>query len=165
MSVTVWQTMALRSAKNAGFDVPKEAIDEAVRYIKRCYHPRTGGFSYMPGTPPGFARTAAGVCVLYLTGQHKSKEIPGAVKYLKENFDARQHYWYGHYYASHAMHQVGGKDWKEWYEKMIDKFLPIQKPDGSWSGKDHSSPGPVYDTSIAVMALSVPMNYLPIYQR
>ncbi|RYD67097.1 MAG: hypothetical protein EOP84_30765, partial [Verrucomicrobiaceae bacterium] len=34
MSVTVWQTMALRAAKNAGMDVPRESIEEAVRYIK-----------------------------------------------------------------------------------------------------------------------------------
>ena len=30
---------------------------------------------------------------------------------------------------------------------------------------DGSSAGPVYATSIAVIALSVPMTYLPIYQR
>jgi hypothetical protein len=141
-------------------------MKKAIDYIKSCYDPGSGGFTYQPrNRQPGFARTAAGVCVLYLTGEHKSKEIPGAIKYLKNNFNSNQHYWYGHYYASHAMHQVGGKDWKDWYAKMVDTFLPLQKPDGSWSGKDHNSPGPVYDTSIAVMALSVPMNYLPIYQR
>ena len=43
MSVTVWQTMALRAAKNAGMDVPREAIDEAVSYIKRCYEPEKSG--------------------------------------------------------------------------------------------------------------------------
>jgi len=48
---------------------------------------------------------------------------------------------------------------------MVKEFLPLQRNDGSWSGKDRNSPGPVYDTSIAVIALSVPMNYLPIYQK
>jgi hypothetical protein len=63
------------------------------------------------------------------------------------------------------MHQVGGKDWKDWYERMDSTFLPMQKPYGSWGGIDRSSAGPVYQTSIAVIALSVPMNYLPIYQK
>jgi hypothetical protein len=39
MSVTVWQTMALRAAHNAGIKVPGEAIENAVAYIKRCYDP------------------------------------------------------------------------------------------------------------------------------
>ena len=103
--------------------------------------------------------------MLQLTGEYKSSEIPRALDFLKDHFDSREHYWYGHYYASHAMHQVGGKEWKEWYEKMVTTFLDIQHSDGCWSGKDRNSPGPVYDTSIAVISLSVPMNYLPIYQR
>ena len=51
------------------------------------------------------------------------------------------------------------------YERMVTTFLPTQSSDGSWPGYDRSSPGPVYQTAIAVIALSVPMNYLPIYQR
>ena len=38
LSITVWQLMALRSAKNAGLAVPKRAIDEAVLYLKRSYY-------------------------------------------------------------------------------------------------------------------------------
>src|SRR5205814_1427099 len=37
LSITVWQLMALRAAKNAGMDVPKQAIDDAVGYLKRSY--------------------------------------------------------------------------------------------------------------------------------
>ncbi|MFO0843876.1 MAG: prenyltransferase/squalene oxidase repeat-containing protein [Gemmataceae bacterium] len=166
VSVTIMQVMALRAAKNAGLHVKDETMRDAIDYIKRCYDDRSGGFCYMPGMRPGFARTAAGVCVLQLTGEYKASEIPRAVDYLKDNFDAREHYWYGHYYASHAMHQVGGREWKAWYERMLESFLPMQSADGSWSGyEQRGSPGPVYQTAIAVIALSVPMNYLPIYQR
>jgi squalene cyclase len=165
ISVTIMQVMALRAAKNAGIHVKDETMKRAIAYIKRCYDVRSGAFCYMPGTRPGFARTAAGVCVLQLTGEYKAKEIPRALDYLKDNFDAREHFWYGHYYASHAMHQVGGKDWKDWYKKMVDTFLPLQRNDGNWYGGDRSSPGPIYETAIAVIALSVPMNYLPIFQR
>jgi squalene cyclase len=165
ISVTIMQVMALRAAKNAGMHVKDETLKRAIGYIKRCYDVRSGGFSYMPGTGPGFARTAAGVCVLQLTGEYKAREIPKAVEYLKDNFDSRQHYWYGHYYASHAMHQVGGKEWKEWYDRLVTTFLGSQSDDGSWSSFDRGSAGPVYQTSIAVIALSVPMNYLPIFQR
>jgi len=102
---------------------------------------------------------------LFLTGQHQADEIKEAVRYLKAHFDARQHYWYGHYYAARAMHQVGGKEWKDWYAKLEKTFLPMQSADGSWSRVERGSPGAVYQRSIAVIALSVPMNYLPIFQR
>lgn len=165
ISVTIMQVMALRAAKNAGIHVKDEVIRNAVTYIKKCHDPRSGGFCYQPGSGPGFARTAAGVCMLYLLGEHKSKEIPRAVQYLKDNFNSRSHFWYGHYYASHAMHQVGGKDWKDWYAKLLTEVLPKQRADASWETGDSHGSGPVYQTSIAVIALSVPMNYLPIYQR
>jgi hypothetical protein len=165
ISVTIMQVMALRAARNAGLHFNDATLDRAIAYIKRCYNPRTGGFSYQPGSSPGFARTAAGVCVLQLTGKYQADEIPRAVQYLKDNFDSREHYWYGHYYASHAMHQIGGKEWRAWYERMLNAFLPLQQSDGSWGNRDSSSAGPVYQTAIAVIALSVPMNYLPIFQR
>jgi hypothetical protein len=165
ISVTIMQVMALRAAKTSGVHVKNETMKKAIAYIKRCYEPRSGGFSYMPGQGAGFARTAAGVCVLQLTGEYKAKEIPKSVEYLKDQFDAREHFWYGHYYAAHAMHQVGGKDWAEWYARLVKMLLPMQKGDGSWSGRENNSPGPVYQTAIAIIALSVPMNYLPIFQR
>src|SRR5262249_43377999 len=110
ISVTIMQVMALRAAKNSRLHVQDQTMNES---INKCYDVRSGGFPSMPGQRPGFARTAAGVCVLQLTGAYKAKEIPKAVEYLKDNFDAREHYWYGHYYAAHAMHQVGGKEWKD----------------------------------------------------
>ena len=39
LSIIGWQLMALRSAKNAGFDVPVEAIDAAVECVRRHYRP------------------------------------------------------------------------------------------------------------------------------
>src|SRR5437660_1678683 len=48
MSVTGWQLMALRAAKNLGCDVPAENIDRAVEYIKRSQDKNGGGFAYFP---------------------------------------------------------------------------------------------------------------------
>lgn len=167
ISVTIMQVMALRAAKNSGLHVPDTTLAKAVDYIERCYEPSTGGFRYMPRSGgPGFARTAAGACVLQLTGRYTAKQIPKAIEYLKNNFDSRQHYWYGHYYAAHAMHQVGGKDWEAWYSRLRATLLPLQSPDGSWIkplGADGA--GPIYQTAIGVIVLSVPGNYLPIFQR
>jgi hypothetical protein len=178
VSVTIMQVMALRAAKNAGLLVPDETLQRAIAYIKRCYVPDAGGFNYQPGSRgPAFARTAAGLCVLFLTskdkitsvpiGKDKSIELPRVVRFLNATFSrGGQHFWYGHYYAAHAMHQVGRDDpkvWDEWYARLQKTLLPLQSPDGSWQ-RPHEV-GPVYSTSIAVIVLSVPAHYLPIFQR
>ena len=36
VSVTICQVMALRSARNAGIRIPKQVIDNAVRYVREC---------------------------------------------------------------------------------------------------------------------------------
>jgi len=166
ISVTIMEVMALRAAKNAGHHVPDNTLKKAIAYINSCYNRNSGGFSYQPGGGgPGFARTAAGTCVLFLTGEYSAKEIPDAVKYLQNHFNSPQHFYYGHYYAAHAMYQVGGKDWENWYGRLVKFFLPQQQPDGSWSQTRYGEIGPVYQTSIACIVLSVPAHYLPIFQR
>jgi hypothetical protein len=168
ISVTIMQVMALRAARNAGLHVPDKTMNNALRYIKSCYRAETGGFTYMPRSgQPGFARTAAGLCVLFLTGEYNAKEIPKGVEYLKIHFNSQQHFYYGHYYAAHAMHQVGGKEWEDWYGRLVQYFVTSgsQHADGSWSTTNRREVGPVYQTSIAIIVLSVPAHYLPIFQR
>jgi squalene cyclase len=166
ISVTIMQVMALRGAKDSGLHVPDETMKRAVAYINRCRDPRSGGYRYQPyASGPGFARTAAGVCVLQLSGDYEAKEIAQAVEYLERTGDDYQHYWYGHYYAAHAFHQVGGKKWEDYYRRMRERLLATQRTSGEWSERMEAHVGPVYQTAIAVLILSVPANYLPIYQR
>ena len=44
LSITGWELMFLRSARNAGFDVPKQPIDDAVAYVRRCFAAEHGTF-------------------------------------------------------------------------------------------------------------------------
>lgn len=183
ISVTIMQVMALRSAYNAGLEVKKEVIEKAIKYIETCYNAPTGGFTYQAGNnAPGFARTAAGICVLYLTGRAqeylsnpnnnpKRIDLGKSVSYLKKKSGYQAHYWYGVYYGAHAMYQYGqekGKEheWEDWYKGLIKELLPKQiktgNEEGHWQGHDV---GPVYGTAISVIVLSVPTHYLPIFQR
>jgi hypothetical protein len=198
ISVTIMMVMALRGAKDSGLDVPTETMDNALEYIQKCYDSRSGGYRYQPGGgPAGYARTAAGVCVLQLTGVidnfpdrikaekndekrarlekllescKKSMGVGGkadenAPKYLDVIGDDRSHYWYGHYYAAHAMHQQGGKAWEEYYARMKKTLLALQDANGKIKDNRESGVGAAYQTAIAVLILSVPTDYLPIYQR
>jgi hypothetical protein len=169
ISVTIMQVMALRGAKDAGIHVPDKVMDDAIKYVNKCFDHRTGGYRYQPySAGAGYARTAAGVCVLQLCGRYDADEIKKAVDYMERTADDRAHYWYGHYYACHAMNQVGGKAWEEYYKRMRDRLLApgYQKNDGQWYDPSREAAyGPAYQTSIAVLILSVPTHYLPIYQK
>lgn len=166
ISVTIMQVMALRGAKDSGLHVPDETLKRALRYIDKCHDTRSGGYKYMPYSGgAGYARTAAGVCVLQLCGDYENRQIEAAVRYLEKEADDRQHYWYGHYYAAHAMHQIGGKKWEDYYDRLKAKLLATQRPAGEWLERMESHNGSAYQTAIAVLILSVPADYLPIYQR
>jgi hypothetical protein len=169
ISVTIMQVMALRGAKDAGIHVPDKVMDDALKYVNRCYDKQSGGYRYLPQSAgAGYARTAAGVCVLQLCGKYDADEIKSAVRYMEKMGDDRAHYWYGHYYAAHALNQVGGKVWEDYYKRMRDTLLApgYQKPSGEWHNQRlEAAYGPAYQTAIAVLILSVPTHYLPIYQK
>lgn len=167
ISVTIMQVMALRGAKDSGLHVPDRTINEAVKYINRCFDRRAGGYKYQPySAGAGYARTAAGVCVLHLSGEYDAEDIKKAVAYLESMREDRQHFWYGHYYAAHALNQIGGEVWEAYYERMKRYLLTTQKADGQWyDAKYEGNYGPIYHTSIGVLILSVPTHYLPIYQK
>jgi hypothetical protein len=169
ISVTIMQLMALRGAKDAGMQVPDKTMNDSIKYINRCRDTRSGGYKYQPySAGAGYARTAAGICALQLCGQYDADDIKKGVEYLERVVDDPGHYWYGHYYAAHALHQIGGEVWEKYYKRMRDRLLipGYQQPTGEWYDRSREAAyGPAYQTAIAVLILSVPTHYLPIYQK
>lgn len=176
MSVTVWQTMALRAAKNAGMDVPKGAIDEAVGFIKRCYQPdaekrgdvRMGGFGYQ-SKGREMSTTAEGLLALQVCGDYDSEEVVGAAdRLMSEGLgDQQKWFYYLTYYFAQSMYQRGGKYAEDGRRMVADALLPLQGEDGAWEGRgaEERDGGKLYATSLAVLSLTVKNHYLPIYQR
>ena len=169
ISLTGWQLMALRSARNNGASVPVEAIERAVKFVLRC-HAGDGGFSYQPGGPPGLARTGVALLCLELCGRHREKVCVEAGKYVLKsppsNFGVTFFY-YALYYCSQGMFQLGGTHWEQYAQQMYPVMLKFQRPDGSWpQGSGHEAKaGKCYSTAMSVLAMSVSHRQLPIYQR
>jgi hypothetical protein len=168
ISVTICQIMALRSARNAGFSVPKSVVDKCIKYVKNCQE-FDGGFRYMAqGGGAAFARTAAGVVALYSAGVYTGPAIDKGLKYLMNCKPGRQfarhemHYFYGHYYAAQAMWTAGGRHWDEWYPAIREDLLSNRlRHDGSWFDQICTH----YGTAMACIILQIPNNYLPILQK
>ncbi len=169
LSVTGWQLLALRAAKNVGCDVPAENIDRAVRYVKNCSVRGRRGFAYQPGGAPTLTRTGTGILALEVCGKHHTAEaLRGADVLLQKPLQFKDHYfYYGVYYCSVGMFKVDGKHWDETKKHLNGVLLCNQHADGSWPvphGGEKSA-GQIYCTSMAVLALAVEYQYLPIYQR
>lgn len=180
LSVSVWQLMALRSAKNDGLQVPGSAITDAVEYLKRSYaspldanglpDQKASGFCYEPHqNHPTFTMTAAGLLAMQVCGEYESPLVAGASDWLlahppkwNERFCC-----YGTYYYAQGMYQRGGEHSKTAEQLVQEMLLEKQSGNGSWIAEngEERNHGAVYSTSMAVLSLSVKYHYLPIYQK
>jgi len=186
ISLTGWQLMALRSARNNGAQVPKKAIEDAVGFVLRCRaekwtnpktkksitpKPGTGvGFAYQPGGAPGLARTSVALLCLELCGRHRCKEAVAAGDWVLRHRPTQfgsGYFYYALYYASQGMFQLGGRHWEQFAPHMYEMMLKFQAKDGSWpqgSGGEAAA-GKCYSTAMGVLAMAVSYRQLPIYQR
>jgi Prenyltransferase and squalene oxidase repeat len=168
ISVTVCQINALRAARNAGLFVPRETVENCIRYCRQSQNP-DGGFRYMlQGGASAFPRSAAGVVALYSAAVYDTKEIDAGIAYLRQYMpeiklgSRYSHYFYGHYYAVQAMWIRGGEDWSAWFPAIRDELVRRQSPSaGFWTDSICNE----YGTAMALIILQIPNNFLPIFQR
>jgi len=178
LSVTTWQLMFLRSARNAEFEVPKESIDEALAYVRGAYVRSSGTFNYCqvpPGTRSGRAIVGSGILSLSLAGDHQSEMARAGGEWLLRHrferygeasfYDERFHY--SGYYCSQAMFQLGGENWRQFFPDFQRLLVEHQLSDGSWPREQPQDGqfGQSYSTALAVLSLTPPYQLLPIYQR
>ena len=158
------QMVALRAAANAGIEVPEETIRRGVAFYKSCFCPG-GGFGYTGPSGPNGPRSGIGLLVLSLSGEYRSAEAKATADFLLSiGGSDTSYFYYGCYYGSQAMFQAGGKYWRHWNETITPALIGMQSPDGSWSG-DNSSGGVTAGTAMALLAIEINYNLLPIYQR
>ena len=169
LSVTAWQLLALRAAKDIGCDIPSQNIDRAIAYIKRLRVQRGGGFGYMAGHGATVTRSGCGIVALEVCGEHRTPETMAAARLiLSRPLTQQEHYFfYGAYYCTVGMYKVGGDEWQTARPILYDTILSLQHPAGYWRPIHGSEKGAgnVYATSMAILALAIEYGYLPIYQR
>ena len=176
LSISSWQLMFLRSARNAGFDIPSDRIDAAVGYVQRCFKPRFGSFTYGVQHPqlPSRAMAGAGIVALSLSGLHETDMARSAANWiLAQSFDKyrggtshQDQFHYGVYHCSLAMFQMGGHFWERFYPRVVRVLVGNQSSQGHWQPElTLEAYDNVYTTALVVNALCVPYQLIPIYQR
>ena len=168
LSVTAWQLLALRAAKDIGCDIPSRNIDRAIAYIKRL-RVQEGGFGYMASSGPTVTRSGCGIVALEVCGDHRGPETMAAAKLILSRplNDDSHYFYYGAYYCTVGMYKVGGDEWKMARKQLYETVLKRQHAGGHWDparGSEQGA-GAVYATSLALLALGIEYGYLPIYQR
>ena len=182
LSITGWYIMFYRSARNADFEVPKEEVDEAARFVRKCFVEETGAFVYGISNQGdlrfGRGMTGAGLLCLLQTGHYDDRITHAAGNWLlnhpidiyNKGSGSHDRFHYGTYYCSQAMFMLGGDYWAKFYPTLANTLLDNQTPAGHWQqetkgGQVDSRFGVAYTTSLAILSLTPPYQLLPIYQR
>lgn len=172
-SIVGWQLMALRSGQMAYLRVPDEVFHKANRFLDRVQtDSRRGLFAYMPGHPATPAMTAEGLLSRQYSGWRPSDpRLQAGLDWLLERHPPRRdwpniYYWY---YATQAMHHVGGERWQKWNSMLPAILVDLQETEGheagSWTPRVELDPigGRLYMTALAVCTLEVYYRHLPLY--
>ena len=168
-SVTITQIQGLRACRNVGIKVNAKTIKRATEYVLNSQN-EDGSINYSVGRSARGGRpalTAAGLEVLHAAGKYGSKAAQKALGNLQRLLDGNANLGFGHgvyfrFYAAQGIFISGEDVFRKYWPKLRPRILAGQNPDGSWAG-DHI--GEIYGTAMSAIALQLPYQYLPIYQR
>ena len=78
---------------------------------------------------------------------------------------------YFNYYASQALHHMGGSGWQRWNTRMREHLVKSQATSGhergSWYFQEawSNNGGRLYTTALSILTLEVYYRYMPMYQE
>ena len=170
-SVMAWTLQALKACKHTGIEFRNmtKAARDGLDAFEGNQH-ASGAIGYTGPTPKGDGTTlsAAGALCFQLWGKEAHSVPRKACKLINKNikFDwkGKDTDLYGHYYASQAMINYGGKFWQEYNELFRDNTLAAQNKDGSWPLPGYTGHGlnnVHYVTCLATLMLEVYYRFLP----
>lgn len=156
--------VGLLAARNAGIEVPDEAIDKAIKYFVQA----TGdnGIVGYSGGMEGFGESTARssiACLVYSIAKRKDlRQYESVKKYLSGNSTENSPYAeYTRYYQAQALFQADLNTWEKWNRTIVRQLKASQQEDGSFDGQF----GKQTATSMSLLALALNYKFLPIYER
>ena len=202
-SVSGWQMLALKSGVSAGFELQPETLYKVAAFLDTVGVENQSQYKYQCNTTEAEEKrhgtTAVGLLMReYLGWGPNQKGIKKGTGHLGRWFgemnddylasqkgninsprgpffrDQRYVYnLYYAYYASLALHHIGGKEWKKSFPATRDFLIATQSSgalsrheSGSWLFYDHylNDGGRLLNTALSVLILETPYRYLPMYR-
>lgn len=181
-SVTAWQVLALKSAKESGMPIDERVVTG----IGLLFTNSTSGYvtQYQRNINGTEALWGVGMLVRqFLLNQGDSDYVLGAAEQLADiavtrwgrkgaddMIDTPDFYlWYK---CSLAMQQVGGRDWNRWNQVIRDVLIKLQRKEdcraGSWDSLEDAwgdFGGRIYTTALGALTLQVYYRYATAEER
>jgi hypothetical protein len=177
-SVFGWELFALRSASLAGLPVNKGTIRRCYLYLDNAAADAMGvTYAYRPGGEATPVMTAEALLIRQYLGW--SRDTPAMLQgagmvsaHLDESAERNIYYWY---YATQLLHNLKGKEWERWNQRVRDGLISIQVRGkgcdcGSWDpelpepDRWGTRAGRLYTTALSLLTLEVYYRYLPLYR-
>jgi len=160
--------VGLLAARNAGIEVPDEAIDKAVSYFSKMTAP-SGQVAYsggLGGFDESMARISIGSLVFAIARRKDLTQYKATLGYLVKKLEDSGNSGHGgveyqRYYQAQALFQGDVPAWERWNKLLVRQLKLTQQTNGSFQG----TYGPSLSTSMALLALALNYRFLPIYER
>ncbi|GHT25473.1 hypothetical protein FACS18942_00440 [Planctomycetales bacterium] len=189
LSVSAWQIMALKSAKNGGLNVSQPVIYGITDFLDLVQDDGGRQYHYLPqnvrepmrgkGEDSKINSNATGLLLRMYTGW-KPDEKP-----LEEGVDAVALHGalkrdangkiicnpYFVYYATLLLHHYGGSNWNSWNRQIQELLVNSQSTGGheagSWYFPDYycDKGGRLLNTSLALLILETPYRIMPLFRQ
>lgn len=167
---TVWNLMALKSAKNAGLHVPNGTIIKATNYLATKVSSLAGSrseFSALSSSALRDLKTAFFGLTLFGENTPEYAKVAALAERLVPKADKQQ--LEGNFFATLLIRDLRGTYWENWKEKVVDQYLKEQSSDkteaGSWfyGGEEvNSEGGRLYCTAMTLLILETIYRYEPL---
>ncbi len=174
-SVTGWQVLALKTAREAGIPVSEECIAKIRKFFASRETGENGRTGYDSRSPATEATTGVGMLAKqFLLGEPDGPLVRDAADFLADYAEkhwsdpeakGQQRDFYLWYNCTLAMFQAGGEPWERWNPPVRDTIIRLQRDDGcargSWdpSSKWGGPGGRIYTTALAALTLEVYYRY------
>lgn len=170
LSLSGWQLLALHACRQIGVPVPPEAIADASAYARGLISEH-GEVGYEARGQDRPALRGLALLVLAL-GQGPVGTPPAEIATITGRITDEPIAWQGSFFFYRAYYDAVGMSraapvaWAAYGPRLERLLLEHQAADGSWPappGNDEAGNGPVYATSMALLALSVQRHLLPAH--
>lgn len=157
--------VGLLAARNAGIEIPDEAIEKAIKYYTQMTSDAgqvayAGGFG---GFDESLARVSIATLVYSVARRKDLPQFKATLQFLTQRLEnnSNQYAEYTRYYQAQALFQGDVDAWEKWNKSLVRQLKTAQAADGSVRGQF----GPTIGTSLSMLALAVNYRFLPIYER